>query len=200
VAIGYSDRVGMESTSATLLERVKDAGDADAWHRFFRLYYPLLAKYARMRGLRAPDAEEVAQECMNTLAGRMRNFRYRRGHGRFKEYLRTMVDHRIINLRRRKRPRQARTGELEGLAWGQASGPGWHRLWLREHLACCLETLESRASDDTVEAFRLYALQSWPVEKVCETLGMTANQVYLAKSRMIRRLRNEITRRIGDVL
>ena len=60
--------------------------------------------------------------------------------------------------------------------------------------------LELRCADHTVQAFRLYVLQDWPVERVCETLGLSANQVYLAKTRMIRRLREEVTQLVGDVL
>jgi len=187
-------------TSVTLLERVRDVGDAEAWRTFFGLYFPMVTKYARIRGLRASEAEEVAQECMKTLAGHMRSFQYSRGRGRFREYLRKMVNHQVANMHRRKRPRQAQTGELENLASPDASRAAWDRAWLREHLAFCIKKLDSRCSDHTVRAFQLYALQEWPVEKVCETLGINANQVYLAKTRMIRRLRKEIVQLIGDVL
>jgi len=190
----------MESTSATLLERVRDPRDAAAWRQFFGLYSPLLKNYARRYGLGASDAEEVAQECMKRLAERMGDFRYSRDRGRFKNFLRKMVNNLVANHRRRKRPRQARTGELERLASSEMSRDAWEQVWLQEHLAYCLKAMESRYSTATVHAFRLYALQNWPVERVCERVGISANQVYLAKSRMIRRLRIEVTRFVGDVL
>jgi RNA polymerase sigma-70 factor (ECF subfamily) len=190
----------METTSATLLGRVRDVRDGDAWREFFALYFPLIRKYARARGLHADDAEEVAQECMKLLAQHMRRFRYSPNRGRFRGYLRTLVQHQIASLWRRKRPRQARAGDFE--AWAAAPAPDapWERLWLREHLVYCVARLELRCADHTVQAFRLYVLQDWPVERVCETLGLSANQVYLAKTRMIRRLREEVTQLVGDVL
>ncbi|MFH0983185.1 MAG: sigma-70 family RNA polymerase sigma factor [Planctomycetota bacterium] len=188
----------MDTTSGTLLNRVKDFRDATAWRDFFALYFPLLRKYARMRGLRAADAEEVAQECMHTLARHLRSFEYTRSRGRFRGFLRTLVENKIVDLHRR-RPQPFRFGKLERVAAPAADDEVWDRVWLREHLTYCIERLESRCSDHTVQAFKLYALQDWPVEKVCRALGLTANQVYLAKTRMIRRLRQDMARLIGNV-
>ncbi|MCK4340659.1 MAG: sigma-70 family RNA polymerase sigma factor [Phycisphaerae bacterium] len=162
----------MDTTSTTLLERVRDAA----------------------------EAEEVAQECMESLARHLRSFQYSRSRGRFRSFLRRMANNQIANRQRRKRLLQARSGELEGLAAPESTEQAWDRVWLREHLAYCLKNLASRCSDHTIQAFRLYALEDWPVEKVCRKLDLSANQVYLAKTRMIRRLRKEITQFVGDVL
>jgi RNA polymerase sigma factor (sigma-70 family) len=189
----------MDTTSATLLQRVKTAADADAWREFYRLYFPLLTKYGRLRGLRQDAAEEVAQECMESLARRMRRFEYARGRGRFRSYLRKMVENRILSQRRRRPVLQARTGQLERVAARSRPDEDWDRLWLREHLAYCLGRVESRCAADTVQAFRLYALEERPVDEVCRELGLSANQVYVAKARMIRRLRRVVAEMIGDV-
>ncbi|MFH1748320.1 MAG: sigma-70 family RNA polymerase sigma factor [Planctomycetota bacterium] len=190
----------METTSETLLERVKDPRDEDAWRAFYGLYQPMLVKYARMQGLRGPEAEDVAQDCMASLARHMRRFRYSRGRGRFREYLRKAANNRIASLRRRRQPRPARADELDALPARTTAEAEWEQLWLREHLSYCLKQVASRHSDGTVRAFRLYALQGWPVQRVCMALSMSANQVYLAKTRMICRLREEVTRMVGDVL
>ena len=190
----------METTSVTLLERVKDPRDETAWRAFYGLYQPMLVKYAKVQGLRGPEAEDVAQDCMASLARHMRRFRYARDRGRFREYLRRTANNRIASLRRRRQPRSARTGELETLPARTTAEADWERLWLREHLSYCMKRVASRHSAGTARAFRLYALQGWPVQKVCRALDMSANQVYLAKTRMIRRLREEITRMVGDVL
>ena len=192
-------RAGMDRTSGTLLDRVKDAGDGDAWREFFALYFPLLTKYARLRGLNAADAEEVAQNCMETLATHMRGFEYVPARGRFRGYLRRIVNNHITDRLRRRRMHQARTGELEALAGPDGSADAWDQLWLREHLAFCLERLESRCADGTVQAFKLYVLQELPVEEVCARLGLTSNQVYQAKTRMIRRLRAAVGQTVGKV-
>jgi len=190
----------MDSTSATLLDRVRDAADARAWGEFFDLYFPLLRHYARRRGLAETEAEEVAQDCMHTLAKKMKGLEYDPARGRFRGYLKTMVDRRIIDMRRRRVARQARTGELECVLTDEESEGLWDRLWLREHLLTCIDRLGERVGEQTVKAFKLYALEDRPVEEVCRRLEMSANQVYLAKTRMIRRLRTAIRAQIGDVL
>lgn len=190
----------METTSETLLARVRDPQDEAAWRAFYALYQPMLVKYARMQGLRGGEAEDVAQDCMASLARHMRRFRYSRDKGRFRQYLRRAANNRIASLRRRWQPRSARADELDALPARTTAEAEWEQLWLREHLSYCLKRVASRHSDSTTRAFRLYALQGWPVQKVCKALGMSAKQVYLAKTRMICRLREEITRMVGDVL
>ena len=189
------------STSVTLLNRVRDPSDAEAWQEFFQLYFPLVVKYVRWHGLNRLDAEEIAQQCMAALARQMRDFDYSPAKGRFRGFLRTMVRQRMIDRQRRKRIRQARTGELEAVAAPEETNDdgAWDRLWMREHLLYCIHRLESRYSPQTVEAFRLYALQDWPVARVCRVLGMTANQVYVSKTPMIRRLREDLARLVGNV-
>lgn len=190
----------MDNTSATLLERVRNPKDEHAWRTFFELYHPLIARYARMRGLTGPDAEDVAQDCMASLARSMKRFEYAPRSGSFRAYLRKTVNNRVVEMYRRRHPRSARTGELETLASREPSRADWDQVWLREHLAYCVKRVAARYSDKTVRAFQLYALEDWPVDKVCRELGINANQVYLAKTRMVRRLRKEIAQLVGDVL
>jgi RNA polymerase sigma-70 factor (ECF subfamily) len=198
--MGEEGRFGMETTSPTLLQRVRDARDDQAWQAFFDLYYPIICKYARIQGLSQGDAEEIAQECMQSLSRYLRSFEYSRSRGRFRGLLRKMVHNQIASQRRRKKPRLARSGELEAQAASDDEDKSWEQLWIHEHLVYCLQQLETRYSKQTVDAFRLYALEDRPVDEVCRKLGVTPNQVYLAKTRMIRRLRADVRELIGDVL
>lgn len=192
----------MDTTRPSLLVRVKQPRDRSAWREFYRLYAPLLSRFARVRGMGIEEAEDIAQECMNVLARKMRTFDYSRGKGSFKNYLFTQVSHQISDRFRRKRPRQAESGELRRLAAPQEDDAveQWDRHWLAEHLAYCLKNIESEFSPTTITAFKLYVLKEWPVGKVCQTLNINANQVYLAKSRVTRRLRSELTDLVGEIL
>ena len=189
--------MNLESTSATLLERVRDRRDDAAWREFFKLYHPLILRYACGRGLGRVEAEEIAQACMETLSEKMPRFRYSRAQGRFKNYPRTAVDNHIKNARRARRPVSASATELERLP-SKNWTDDWERVWLRQHLLHCLERMGTQASDHTVRAFCLYCLEGWPVERVSAKLNLTANQVYLAKTRMIRRLRAAASMLIGE--
>ncbi len=196
---GYSSHLSMHTASITLLERVKDARNGDAWREFFRLYCPLIAKYARLHGLRAADADEVAHNCMETLAGYMRASDCVPRRSRFCSYVRRMVNNQIADHQRRCRRSQARRGALEPPA-PEVPDDAWDHVWLREHLTYCLERREPRCSAGTVRAFKLYVLKEWPVQRVCETLSLTPNQVYQAKARLTRRLRTTIAELVGEVL
>lgn len=184
----------MEETSVTLLARVRDGRDQNAWREFFALYYPLVCRYARERGLRLEEAEEVAQDCMQKLAEYLRDFQYASDRGRFRGFLRRMVNNRITDLYRRQRLQVVPTC-LEHVA-APDEDKLWDRIWLHEHLTFCVERLEARCRDHTVAAFKMYAIEGRPAEEVGAHLGITLNQVYLAKSRVIQRLREEV----GDVV
>lgn len=191
----------MDTTSPTLLERLRGNEDSQAWREFVAIYYPLLQRFARLRGFSMGDAEDVAQECMTKLLRTMSSFRYDAKRGSFKGMLFTMVNRCVIQRARKRRPSHASATILNAAT--AKSNPDedlWDREWLRHHLQYCLRLVEAELAESTVAAFRLYALKEWPVEKVCEALGLTANQVYLAKSRVMRRLREELGNRIGDVL
>lgn len=195
----------MDRTSSTLLERVRAPDDREAWQSFFDLYYPLLGKYARLKGLRAGEAEEVAQECMALLARRMPGLRYSRLRGQFRGLLRTIVSHRIADQYKKRALRLGGSRILRELPARGEPAPGeddepWDQLWLREHMLYCLRQMEPRCAPRTFEAFRLYMLQGLPVQEVCRRLGLSANQVYQAKARMIRRLRRAVLELVGEVL
>jgi len=189
----------MEPTRGTLLERVRDRKDQEAWIEFVRLYRPLLCRYARRRGLPRDDAEDVAQECFDVLLRRMPDFRYAPRRGKFKNYLFKLVTSRISNRFRKQRPRLAASDELRAApAPGSNTTPEWDKEWLKRHLRYALERIETEFTESTIAAFKLYALKEWSVQRVCDSLGISANQVYLAKSRVTLRLRQEMEQRLGE--
>lgn len=191
----------MDTTRPTLLLRVRHRDDQSAWKEFFDLYFPLLSRYARHRGLAQDQADEIAQDCMKVLAETMGSFDYSRDRGTFKGYLFTLVVRRIGDTLRRKRPQQAGTRVFEDLAETEPSpDERWEANWLRSHLLFCLQRIENEYTDSTIAAFKLHVLDEWSVEKVCEALKLSANQVYLAKSRVTQRLRREMTELVGDIV
>lgn len=187
----------MDETRPSLLVRVKRRDDETAWREFYHLYAPLLERYARKRGLSREEADDVAQECMNILVKKMQGFTYARGKGTFKGYLYRLVCNHIADRVRKNKPRQAASGELRRLE--AKDDHHWEKLWLQQHLSFCLGNIQDEFSEITIAAFKLYALREWSVERVCESLGVTANQVYLAKSRVTRRLRKELNEYVGEV-
>ena len=189
----------MKSTRTSLLRRVKDPRDAHAWREFVELYRPLLVRYSRARGLSHNDAEDIAQSCLETITRKMPEFEYDRRRGRFRGWLKTMVNRRIQDALQQRKECAAKTDDFMRPQDRERSPEEiWEQAWLEEHLAYCLRQIRPRLEHKTYEAFQRYAIHQWPVDEICQQLGMTRNQVYIAKTRVTQRLREAMTEVLGD--
>lgn len=178
----------MSRTRSSLLSRIKSLDDGPSWEEFDRLYRPLLIRYAVDRGLGPEEAEEIAQQCMAAISGGIQNFQRRVS---FRGWLRGMIDHKVSDqLKKRHRECPARTGDFEREQTREES-PAllWEREWNKTHLLYCLHQMRDEISPVTLEAFELYVIGELPVAEIADRLGMTPNQVYVAKHRVISRLK-----------
>lgn len=178
----------MTTTRDSLLRRVRDFDDAGGWSEFDKLYRPLLLRYAQRRGLGADEAEEIAQQCLEVIVSRIQTFERRAS---FRGWLQRIVDNKVKqHLSRRGRQTQPRTGVLENQA-DDAPTPEalWEQQWNRTHLLYCLVSLRADFAAHTLQAFELYVLQGVSARDAAEMLGMTPNQIYIAKCRVMRRLK-----------
>lgn len=178
----------MDTTRETLLVRLKDGADQTAWRTFDQLYRPMLIGYARARGLDINDAEDVAQQCVQVVLGKIGEYEHL---GSFKTWLRAIAEKKICDkFRARGREVQATTTMWDGHADSQP-GPEdlWESHWWEGHLRHCAEVVRSQVAESTFAAFVGYALDGEPVATVAERLGLTANQVYVAKHRVLDRIR-----------
>ncbi|GMU20314.1 MAG: hypothetical protein AMXMBFR13_04110 [Phycisphaerae bacterium] len=175
----------MDTTRASLIDRIRDFGDVQAWGEFDSLYRPILYRFARLQGLDAFEAEEVVQLCMTTVAQEIEHFRYDPCKGRFRGWLKTMVIHRIRRLMRDRR--RAMLGE-EAMAaiCGQDPSPEdlFERLWLQEHLRRCLETLRLGVDQASFDAFCRHVFDGWTVQEVCQATGLRSQQFHRLKWRL----------------
>jgi RNA polymerase sigma-70 factor (ECF subfamily) len=182
----------MNTTRASLLIRVRDPRDSDAWEEFHKLYAPLLYAYARARGLNHNDADEIRSVCYEAIVRQMPSFEYEKDRGGFKAWLRTLVQRRVVDWVRKRRENQAGSGELVAVE-DSADGPddAWERSWRQRHLAYCVEKVRTAVSEQTYSAFRLL-LDDTPVPQICDQLGMNPNQVYKAKARVLELVKTEM--------
>jgi len=179
----------MSETRSSLLRRVRDFHDERSWQEFDRLYRPLLVRYARDRGLDQDAAEEVAQHCMAAVAERIRTFERQAS---FRGWLRGMIDHKVDDeLRKHYREPAARTMDFEK-EQAREDNPEllWERHWNRTHLLYCLNQIRNEVSPVTYEAFEQYVIHERPIAEITERLGLTPNQLYVAKHRVMSRLKD----------
>jgi RNA polymerase sigma-70 factor (ECF subfamily) len=180
-------------TTTALLEGLLDPADEEIWRAFDERFRPILTSFARRLGLRPEDAADVAQE---TLARFVRSYRagtYRRDRGRLSSWILGIARNCVADLRRT--PESAPHRGLSAIA--ELPGPAqleamWDEARDGEILRRALDLLarETRFDRRTVRAFELVAFAGRAPADVARDLGMTANDVYLAKHRCLRRLRS----------
>lgn len=179
----------VDTTRPSLLIRVKDPSDRAAWETFDAIYRPMLIRYAQRHGVAAVEAEEIAQDCLGTIARRIEAFDYDPARGRFKGWLATMVRNRVLNQRRSRRAAAADSGVLENTAdAGAAPDEFFERVWLEEHLWHCLREIERETEPVKYRAYVAYVIEERSVEDVCAMTGLTASNLYTIKWRITQRI------------
>jgi RNA polymerase sigma-70 factor (ECF subfamily) len=188
----------MQTTSPSLLHRLRDRADADAWGRLARVYTPLLLDWVQRLGVQPADADDLAQEVLATVAREMPRFEYDPARGAFRGWLRTVLANRVRHHRRSRagRPDAVGGGGQDRLLADLADGRGdLGREWDRDHdrhvVGRLLDLIRPEFQPATWEAFRLAAVEGRPAAEVAATLGLTPNAVRVAKCRVLARLRQE---------
>lgn len=184
-------------TSESLLERVRDWDDAASWQQFFTTYHRVIFSLAIKSGLNATEAEDVAQNTMIAVADRIRGFEYDRAAGSFKNWLRFQARARIKeHWERRQReqsvfrttpgqPSRDRTSTVERYPDAQ-NDPGLclDRTWEEALAETALARVKASVAPKHFQMFDLYVMKQWPLRRISRTLGVSAAQVYLVKSRV----------------
>ena len=100
---------GEDLTRPSLLMRLRDHADAEAWRTFALLYAPLMYGYCRKSGLQDADAADVAQDVLKQVSRSIRGFVYDQQKGRFRDWLRTIARNKVPPLLRKA---EARAGDF----------------------------------------------------------------------------------------
>lgn len=192
----------MESSPQTrpsLLVRIRDAGDRAAWLQFVDLYAPLVYRFARKRGLQDADAADLTQDVLQAVAGASRRLEYDPARGTFRGWLFTVARNRLHNFLLRQQRYAAFQGQAEssGLLDGRpAPAPDEEELWEQEYrqrlFDWAAEQVRGHFQDATWEAFWRTAVEGQPPREVARALGLSVGAVYIAKSRVLTRLREQI--------
>jgi RNA polymerase sigma factor (sigma-70 family) len=189
-------------TSVILLDRLRAARPDDPeWGRLAKIYQPLIRRWiVRVPGL-GEDATDVTQEVFLVIVRGISTFERQR-EGSFRAWVRGITVNVVRNYRRRqfRKPVVALDpceGFLDGLAEPTSELAREWELDHDRHIFQKLQTIVQPSFDPTTwEAFRRFAIDGLPAAQVAADLGLTVNAVTLAKSRILKRLREEA----GDLL
>ncbi|MCB1229223.1 MAG: sigma-70 family RNA polymerase sigma factor [Verrucomicrobiae bacterium] len=190
-----SDAPTFPDTRPTLLQRLPDANDGEAWRSFVETYGPLVYRFALRRGLQPSDAADVVQEVMLKVARSIDRFDYDPDRGRFRGWLFTIAWRALIDRANRikRRSEIAGDGIAERTADPSADAEAlWDSEYRRSLLHRALPLVRPQFSESTWEAFRLTTLEGQPAEEIARRLGLTIGSVYVARSRVTARLRDRI--------
>lgn len=199
-------------TRASLIQRLKNWEDQASWQEFFETYCRLIFGVAVKRGLTKSEAQEVVQETMISVAKHMPAFKYDPAIGSFKTWLLNMTRWRIADQVRKRLPlaaiQEAGDGALhedyEPLGPVSEVSPDLEKIWDAEWEKNLLEVAVNKArrklDPHQYQIFDFYVNKAWPAEKVAKTLGVSVNQVYLAKHRVKELIMQEVERLKKDVI
>lgn len=192
-------------TTTQLLDSLRDTANAELWRVFDGRYRPVLVAFGLRRGLDHDEAHEAAQATLAQFAADYAAGRYDRSRGRLRSWIIGIAQNRIADLHRSRARRGPVRGEsaLVDLAGPDSADRDWENALRATILERALAILRqtSRFDERTIRAFELAAVRQVPAEAVASECGMSVDEVYVAKNRVIRRLREivaQVTREFDD--
>ena len=185
-------------TSKSLLAKARDRSDQSAWRRLTQLYAPLVERWVRPHVAQRADAEDVVQEVLTTLVRELPRFDHNERPGAFRAWLRGITVHRLRAYWDKRDARPATTGHpqvSEALAQLEDPNSPLSRSWDEEHdryvTRSLLAAIRLEFQPATWRAFERQVCDGRPAADVAAELGLSANAVLIAKSRVLKRLREK---------
>jgi RNA polymerase sigma-70 factor (ECF subfamily) len=180
-------------TRASLLVRLRDPRDESAWAEFVALYTPLVYGYARKQGLQDADAADLTQDVLIAFAGAVGRLEYDPQRGSFRNYIFTIVRHKLSNWRALGRNRIRGSGDtdtqqiLEEYPAAEEVAE-WETEWQQRAFKWACEQVRREVTESTWQAFWL-TTDGQPCREVAAALGQSVTAVYIARSRVLARLK-----------
>lgn len=178
----------MLTTSPSLLERLRDPSESAAWEKFVELYTPLLFSWTKRLGLHGNDAADLVQDIFVVLIERLPQFQYQPGRS-FRAWLRTVLLNRWRNLQERRKPRVGLPHDVAEPVADSLFEEAEYRQYLVQR---ALAIMQVDFDTQTWKACWEFVVAERPAADVARELGVSINTIYLAKSRVVRRLRQEL--------
>jgi RNA polymerase sigma-70 factor (ECF subfamily) len=181
----------MHTTSPSLLQRLRTPGQADAWARFVQLYSPLIYYWGRRAGLQETDASDLVQEVFAVLLRKLPAFEYD-GRRTFRGWLRVVTLNKWKEARRRRAAPTDAEADLADLSAPAQAEALWDQEYRQHLVGRALEVMKADFQPATWQACWAHVVEGKPAAQVAAELNLSANAVYLATSRVLRRLRAEL--------
>lgn len=185
-------------TRLSLLVQIRDGKNHLAWQEFVKLYGPVIYGFARKRGLQDADAADLMQDVLRSVSVAIGRLDYDRSQGTFRGWLFTITRNKVFNFLSARRIRPQGSGDtttnrlLDAQPDTNDGAETWELEYQRRLAALAMDRVKSEFQANTWEAFRLTAVDGLPAADVAKQIGMSAGAVYVAKSRVLARLKQEV--------
>ena len=184
------------STQKSLLLRLRQKQDKEAWQHFVDLYAPIVYRYARRHHLQDADAADLTQEVLQNVSTAIDQLDYDPKRGSFRGWLFTLARRRLIDyLNRCNKQERGSGGSDAHAALQEASAPHedvWEQEYQRQLFVWLKDELQHQYTPTTWQAFWQTAVEGKPISEVAEKLQLTLSAVYIARSRVQSRIRDKI--------
>ena len=186
------------TTHLSMIAHIRQPANEEAWGRFADLYGPLVYGYFRRRGLQDADAADLTQEVLQVVSRRVEAFEHNGAAGAFRSWLFTICRFKLKQFAARQQAEAKVTSNTSTLELAQSlpAHDDDQQRWQTEHqqrlFAWAAERVREIVDDSTWQAFWQTAVQGRGASAVAAEMGKSLGVVYVAKSRVIARLRELI--------
>ena len=183
------------TTSVILLAGLRASDNESVWRRFVGRYEPLLLAFSRRLGLGESDARDAVQETMLAFVRAWEEGGFDSAKGRLRSWLFGIAHCKVVDVHRRRAretvmsDRTGGTGFLASIQSRDDAKIAWDREWQQALLRACVSEVSRLVKPRTFAAFEPDVLREWSTARVADHLGITENAVYIAKNRVISRIR-----------
>ena len=195
----------MHTTPVKLLQQAGN-NDHAAWELMHEIYRPLIASWFRAQIGRTPDVDDLTQEVFATVARELPNFDHNGQSGAFRRWLKTICMNRLLGYRRQQEARGRAIGgsDFHNSLQQISSSQDPEQAWDHEHQTTVLRFLMNQVAPHfesrTLQIFRALTSDEKQAPEVAAELGISLGSVYVARSRVLRKMREEAIRVFGESL
>lgn len=186
----------MLTTQLSLIHRLSNPDDNEAWLAFVAIYYPVIVNSLKAKGLQLADAEDVTQQVLVSVARALSARPHDPDRAKFRTWLERITRNAAINALQRVRKDRPVGGTDGQIAMQELPSLDDESLLEQEHrrqlMRVAAQAVESEFEPETWQAFWRTAVLGESIEHVASQLGKQAGSIYAARSRVMKRLRKEI--------
>jgi RNA polymerase sigma factor (sigma-70 family) len=183
-------------TRHSLIQRLQDGGDNAAWEEFASIYRPVIVRIALRKQMQFDDAEDLAQQVLLLVLKNINKWKSDPARARFRTWLQTVVRNATMNALSR-RPKDQASGGTDSLQQlhqrpDKADSLSFDLEWQREILRWVAQQVRGEFESTTWTAFWDTAIEQSPAQDVAEKIGKSVGAVYIARSRVMQRIKQRI--------